>query len=80
MADPPVGDGLTASERRLDEHLALLRNDPPRPGAALVRRVMRTAHWQRAVRGPLHAVTIVAGGVIDGLALLLGARRRRGPT
>jgi hypothetical protein len=76
MAELPPADDLSASERRLVEHLALLRADPPRADGELVARVTRTARWQRAVRAPLRAVAVVAASVVDGLALLVGDRRR----
>jgi hypothetical protein len=76
MADLPPADDLSASERRVVEHLALLRAEPPRAGGALVARVTRTFRWQRAVRVPLRAAAFVAASVFDGLALLLGVRRR----
>jgi hypothetical protein len=60
-AQPPP---TPAAERRLDEHLELLRH-----------RVVRTARWQRAVRVPLQVAATVVGAVIDGLRVLVGGRR-----
>jgi hypothetical protein len=68
-------DGLTAAERRLGEHLVLLRDVPDAP-ASLTRRVVRAAHWQRAVREPLLALGHLAAAVGDALGALLGGRRR----
>lgn len=64
-ADEP----LTPAERRLDEHLALLRDDAPAPRADLVRRVTRTARWQDAVRKPLQVVGAVARAALDAFGL-----------
>jgi hypothetical protein len=64
------GDELTAAERRLSQHLELLRTSPPTGGAQLVPRVIRGVRWQRAVREPLALVGMVASAVVDGLALL----------
>ena len=70
-------DALSPAERRLGEHLQLLRTDPPAPPAPLVARILRVARWQRAVRGPLVAVGALAGAVLDGLRSLLASRARR---
>jgi hypothetical protein len=67
--DPPA-DELTPAERRLTEHLELLRASPPTGGPQLVPRVIRGARWQRAVREPMVLVGMVASAVADGLALL----------
>jgi hypothetical protein len=72
----PPGDAATPAERRLDEHLEALRAGAPEPGRMLVKRVVRTARWQRAVRAPLRVVAMIAGAVLDGLAGLAGGRRR----
>jgi hypothetical protein len=41
-----------------------------------VDRVLRTARWQRTVRGSLVAVGELSSALADGLALLAGGRRR----
>jgi len=74
-ADPP-GEDRTPAERGLDAHLETLRSGAPQPNTSLVRRVVRTARWQRVVRAPLRVVAMIAGAVIDGLAGLAGGRRR----
>jgi hypothetical protein len=66
---------LPAAERRLGEHLVLLRDVPDAP-ASLTKRVVRAAHWQRVVREPLLAVGHVAAAVGDALRVLLGGGRR----
>jgi hypothetical protein len=68
---------MTRAEERLDEHLALLRDEPPEPSTALTVRVVRKARWQRAVRGPLVLAANLAAAVADGVSLLLGRRPRR---
>ena len=67
--DPPA-DELTPAERRLTQHLELLRASPPTGAPQLVGRVIRGVRWQRAVREPLVLVGEVAAAVFDGLTLL----------
>jgi hypothetical protein len=59
-------------ERRLDEHLELLRQDPPHPPDTLVPRVTHTARWQHAMRQPLVALAGVATAIAEGVRVLLG--------
>lgn len=77
MADATPPEDLSPAERRLQEHLTLLRAEPPRPSAALVPRVIRTARWQRVVRPPARVASIIAMGVVEGVGALLGLQRRR---
>lgn len=67
----------TPAERRLDEHLELLRSDQTGLGHSLAARTIRTARWQRAVRGPLRVAGMIAAAVLDGLGLV-GRGGRRG--
>jgi hypothetical protein len=76
VSSEPPGDASSPAERRLDAHLGTLRSGAPEPSTSLVRRVVRTARWQRVVRAPLRVAAMIAGAVIDGLAGLAGARRR----
>jgi hypothetical protein len=69
--DPPPDD-LTPAERRLAEHLELLRDSPPTGAPQLVTTVLRGVRWQRAIREPLVLAGAVASAVADGLALLFG--------
>jgi hypothetical protein len=69
--EPEVG----AAERRLDEHLDLLRASPPEPGTALVPRVVRTARWQRLVRAPLRVAGIIGAAFVHGLVSLFGGSK-----
>ena len=71
--DEPEDAG--AAERQLLAHLAVLREDAPRPSRELVLRVVRAARWQRALRGPLVAVGTLAAALTTGVAALLGIRR-----
>ncbi len=64
------------AERRLDEHLELLRINQPTGPRSLAHRVIRTARWQRALREPIRMAALIAGAVIDGLRALTGGRRR----
>jgi hypothetical protein len=68
---------MTPAENRLQEHLGLLREQPPEPSQDLTVRVMRTARWQRAARRPMLLAAELAGAVLDGVSLLLGRRPRR---
>jgi hypothetical protein len=69
------GNGGPA-EARVSEHLALLRADGPEPPTSLVRRVVRSARWQRLARDPLRVVGMIAAAVATGVAALLGLRKR----
>jgi len=67
--DSPADD-LSPAERRLTQHLELLRASPPTGAAGLVPRVIRSVRWQRAIRDPLVLVGAVASAVVEGLGLL----------
>ncbi len=67
--DSPA-DELTPAERRLTEHLELLRASPPIAAPGLVPRVLRGARWQRAIRDPLVLVGTVAAAIAEGLGVL----------
>lgn len=64
------------AERRLDEHLDLLRASPPAPGTALVPRVVRRARWQSYLRAPLRVVGMIGFAFVSGLGALFGAGRK----
>ncbi len=67
------------AERRLAEHLELLRTDRRQPSLALAGRVVRTARWQRVARAPLRVIGMLAGSVLDGITRLVApGRRNRG--
>jgi hypothetical protein len=73
--DSPA-DEFSAAERRLTEHLELLRATPPTT-PALVPRVIRGIRWQRAIRDPLVLVGAVAAAVLEGLGLVFERPRDR---
>jgi hypothetical protein len=73
--DDPT-DPLTPAERRLGEHLALLREVPQSPSATLAPRIVRSARWQLAVRAPLLAIAHLAAAVGDGVRVLIGGPPR----
>ena len=75
-ADDSPADDLSPAERRLTEHLELLRATPPTT-PALVPRVIRGVRWQRAVRDPLLLVGAVATAVVEGLGLAFERPRDR---
>lgn len=70
----PLADDLSPAERRLTQHLELLRASPPAT-PALVPRVIRGVRWQRVVRDPLVLVGTVATAAVEWLALVFGAPR-----
>ncbi len=67
----------TAAERRLDEHLELLRSDQTGPSRSLADRTVRTARWQRAARAPLRVAGMIAAALRDGLGLVAQRGRRK---
>ena len=64
------------AERRLDEHLDLLRATPPEPGTALVPRVVRKARLQSYLRAPLRVVGIIGLAFVHGVAALFGGSKK----
>ena len=70
--EPHIGP----AERRLDEHLELLRAAPPEPGTALVPRVVRRARLQSYLRAPLRVVGMIGFAFVQGLATLIGGDRK----
>lgn len=70
---------MSESEDRVSEYLAELRDEPPAPGTRLTPSIVRRARWQQAVRRPVKAVGALAAALGDGVALVLGVRRRREP-
>jgi hypothetical protein len=72
MADRSSEDPLTPAEERLLSLLVLLSGVEARSDPTLVRRVMESARWQRAVREVFAAVGSLASAVVDGLAALVG--------
>ena len=74
MNEPPE-DGL--AERRLDEHLELLRAMPREPGTELMPRVVRKARWQTYLRPPLRVAGMIGFAFVLGLgAMVRGGRSR----
>ncbi len=77
MSGPEEG-GLSPDEARVAALLRQVAGAPvAAPSTALVRRVVRTARWQRVVRGALLAAGHVVGALGEGLALLVRGRRER---
>lgn len=72
MSEATGGEDLTPTERRLSEHLGLLRSSPPAAAPDLIARIVRRARWQMAIRDPLLFVGAVAAAFADGLSLLSG--------
>jgi hypothetical protein len=61
---------LSPAERRLAEHLELLRAAPPAAAPGLIEVVIRKARWQRVIRDPLLLVGGVATALGEALRLL----------
>ena len=68
-------EDLSPAERRLAQHLQLLRASPPAATSDLVLRVIRGVRWQRAIRDPLVFVGAVTAALAEGLSLLFKPRR-----
>lgn len=77
MSAPEADEELSAAERRLVEHLEIVRASPSRGELALRRPVVRRARWQRSLREPLQLIGRLATALVGGLAGLLGAGRGR---
>jgi hypothetical protein len=73
-AGDSLADDLSPAERRVAEHLELLRAAPPTT-PPLVPGVIRGVRWQRAIRDPLVLVGAVAAAVLEGLGLVFGPPR-----
>jgi hypothetical protein len=73
-ADPP-----DPAERRLDELLVLLADEPPASDPALTGTVVRRARVQRAIVVPLRTVGSFVVAVGEGVRLVIGIGRRDGP-
>jgi hypothetical protein len=66
---------LTPVERRLEEHLAILRGAPA-PPRSLTAHVIHEARWQRSLRTPMLAVAHVAAVVADTIRQLMRGSSR----
>jgi hypothetical protein len=67
------GDDLTVAERRLSEHLELLRASPPTAAPELIARIVQRARWQGAIRDPMVFVGVVVAAIGEALTLLSGS-------
>lgn len=76
MADQDHDEPLTPAEHRVATLVAQLQEDHRELPEHLTEQVMRTARWQRAVRGTLVIAGQVVGSLGDGLALLIDQRKR----
>jgi hypothetical protein len=72
----PRDDPPTPAERRLSELLGLLRSDPPQPPPRLADDVVRSARFEHRLRATTLSIGAFGAGMIEGLALLLGIKRR----
>ncbi len=70
MSEANGDEELTPAERRLSEHLELLRSSPPTTAPDLIAGILRRARWQTAVRDPLIFVGVVSAAIIESLTLL----------
>ena len=67
------------AEDRVTHYLAELHDEPLAPDSALARSIVRRARWQEALRTPARAVGALGSAVGEGLAVVLGLRRREDP-
>jgi len=75
-APGPPSDPLTPAEQRLQTHLEVLHDPADEPGdPSFVPRTVRTARWQRTVRGPLRLAGMLAAAAVEGITLVLGGGR-----
>ena len=72
------GPGLTPSEERVRALLGQLKDGEPTTSRSLTVSILRTARWQSALRRVLRNTGAFAGGLVTGLDVLLGLRRRPG--
>jgi hypothetical protein len=77
VSEHPPEEPLTPAEQRLLSLLVLLRTDAVRTDFALVRRLMTSVRWQRAVREVLTAVGSLAAAVADGVTMFYRFAVRR---
>lgn len=75
MSDAPSDEPESPAERRLLEHLELVRLDSPASDASLTERILRRARWQTAARHPLEVLGAIASAVTGAIALLIGGGR-----
>jgi hypothetical protein len=71
----PEPDDTSPAIRTLESYLKSLRDDPLRPGVALVPSIVRKARWQQLVRAPLHAAGALFGALAEGVTVLFGPGR-----
>lgn len=72
-----LADADGPAERRLSEHLAVVRANPPEASGNLASRVLRSARWQRLVRAPITLIGTLIGALADAFSAWSGARRER---
>lgn len=72
------GSGLTPTEERVRSLLGQLRDGQPTTSRSLTSSVVRTARWQSTLRRVIHHTGAFAGGLVTGVDILLGLRRRSG--
>jgi hypothetical protein len=70
-------DDLTPAERRLSEHLELLRASPPTAAPELIARIVQRARWQGGIRDPMIFVGVVVAAIGEAVALLSGPQAGR---
>jgi hypothetical protein len=70
--DDSHDDDLTAAERRLSEHLELLRASPPTAAPELIARIVQRARWQGPIREQMVFVGVVVAAIGEAVILLSG--------
>lgn len=75
---PEPTEEVTPPERRLQEHLGVLRSEAD-PAPLAIDAIVRRARWQRAVRAPLRTAGLIAAAMADALGVVLAGDGRRRP-
>lgn len=70
MSQETGDEDLTPVQRRLSEHLHLLRVNPPTTTSDLVAGIVRRARWQIVVRDPFIFVGAVSAAMAEAFSLL----------
>ena len=64
------------AEHRLDEHLAVMRANPPRAERSLEARIVRRARWQQFARGPLEVFEAIIAALAGAVRVFAGSGER----
>lgn len=77
MTDPGEAEFASASEEDLHTKLEVVRRSPPTPVGHVATAITRTLRWQALLVVPVTGALAIAGGLVGGVRVLFGARRKR---